>query len=421
MKKQILFSLFILFFLTGFSQSKKLIPAAKPEDVGLSSERLKRIDYKMQELVDNKSFPGVAVMIVRNGKIAYSKAYGTSDISGNTPMQKDAIFRIASQTKAITSTAVMMLFEEGKFLLDDPVSKYIPEFKEPKLLDKFNPADSRYTTKPATGEITIRQLLTHTSGLDYSAVGSNEFKAIYAKAKVPSGIGTSEGKLADKMKVLGGLPLKHNPGERYTYGLNSDVLGYLIEVLSGMSLNDYFKTRIFTPLEMSDTYFYLPKEKQGRLVAVHTSTDTGIKKVETSIYDNVNPLYPTTEGTYFSGGAGLSSTMEDYAKFLQMFLNGGEYNGKRLLSRKTIELMLTNQTAELTEQMGLGFGLETIKNDSKSILTTGSFMWGGAFNTMYWADPKEKLIGLVYTQMYYGKYWQLGDIFKILTYQSITD
>jgi CubicO group peptidase (beta-lactamase class C family) len=405
----------------SFSQTKGLTPAAKPEEAGLSTERLTRVDKMIGEFIAAKRIPGAVVLIARNGKIAYHKAYGVSDVETQTPLKKDDIFRIASQTKAITSLAVMMLWEEGKFSLDDPLSKYIPEFKNPQVLFSFNMADSSYLAKPATGEITIRQLLTHTSGIDYASIGSPEFKAIYAKAGIPSGIGNHTGKLSDKIKALGKLPLKHNPGERYTYGLNTDVLGYLIEVLSGLPFDEFLRTRVFTPLGMKDTYFYLPKEKTGRLVALHENGGGTAVKVKHSIYDHVDPAYPTLNGTYHSGGAGLSSTAEDYARFLQMFLNGGKYNGVQLLSRKTIELMLTNQTQEpITEQFGLGFGLETAKNDYRSVLSLGSFLWGGAFATNYWADPKEKLIGIIFTNIYYNQF-SVDDKFKVLTYQSITD
>jgi CubicO group peptidase (beta-lactamase class C family) len=216
--------------------------------------------------------------------------------------------------------------------------------------------------------------------------------------------------------------LKHNPGEQWTYGLNTDVLGYLVEVLSGMSFDQFLRTKIFQPLGMNDTYFYLPKEKHSRLVRLYQSKDGLIARVNESAYDGVNPNYPAVEGKYFSGGAGLSSTVEDYAKFLQLFLNKGEYNGTRLLSRKTVELMLTNQLqSPITNQFGLGFGLETDKNDYQSIVSLGSFSWGGAFNTHYWADPKEKLIGLIFTNMYNTPYWNIGDKYKVLTYQAIVD
>jgi CubicO group peptidase (beta-lactamase class C family) len=286
----------------------------------------------------------------------------------------------------------------------------------------FNPKDSSYTTEPVKSEITIRQLLTHTSGLDYAGIGSPDFKAIYAKSGIPSGIGNNMMVLGDKMKILAKLPLKHNPGERWTYGLNDDMLGYFVEVISGMSFDQFLKKRIFEPLGMNDTYFYLPAEKHNRLVYLYQGKDETIVKATGKIYDGVDPNYPKTQGKYFSGGAGLSSTAEDYAKFLQLFLNNGTYNGVRLLSRKTVELMLTNQLQpNVGGPFGLGFGLETPQNDFESPFSIGSFRWGGAFNTHYWADPKEKLIGLLFTNIYQTQYWTLGEKFKALTYQSIAD
>ena len=405
-----------------FGSIAQTLTPAKPEKAGIVPERLQRVDQMVNGFLANGQIPGAVVLIARNGKIAYHKAYGYSNLENKTPLKPNDIFRIASQSKAITSLAVMMLFEEGKFLLDEPVSKYIPEFKNPRVLVNFNEKDSSYFTEPAKSEPTIRQLLTHTSGVDYAGIGNKEFKAIFAKAGVPSGIGNHQGLLADKMKILAKLPLKHHPGERYTYGLNSDVLGYLVEIWSGMSLDQFFKTRIFTPLGMNDTYFYLPTEKHNRLVTLYETRDGKLVKPTGKIYDGVTPEYPTLAGTYYSGGAGLSSTVEDYAKFLQLFLNGGVYNGKRLLSRKTVELMLTNQVQPpLTNQVGLGFGLETSVNDHQSIVSIGSFSWGGAFNTHYWADPKEKLVGLIFTNMYSSPVWTIGDKFKIATYQAIAD
>lgn len=404
-----------------FAQPIKNFTPAKPEDAGMSVERLDRIDKYLQDYVSKKMIPGAVVLIVRNGKSVYHKAFGYADIENNIELKKDNIFRIASQSKAITSLAVMLLFEEGKFQLDDAVSKYIPSFKSPRVLERLNWIDTTYTTQPAKGEITIRQLLTHTSGLDYAAIGSQEFKAIYAKAGVPSGIGNHNMILSEKMKILSGLPLKNHPGEQYTYSLGIDVLGYLVEVLSGMSFDQFLRTRIFQPLGMNDTYFYLPKEKHSRLVTLYESKDGLIKKVDHKIYDGVNPDYPKLEGKYYSGGAGLSSTVEDYAKFLQLFLNKGEFNGVRLLSRKTVEIMLTNQIQlQIPNQHGLGFGLETEKNDHQSIVSIGTFNWGGAFNSQYWADPKEKLILIIYTNMYSSPY-RTGDYFRNLTYQSIID
>ncbi len=410
--------LLTLLFILQVLHVQAQITAGKPEEVGMSSERLARVDQMINDHINQKWFPGAVALIIRKGKIVHYKAYGVSDADKNTPMKKDDIFRIASQTKAITSLAVMMLFEEGKILMGDPISKFIPEFKKPQVLKTFNEKDSTYTTEPAKSEITIRQLLSHTSGIDYAGIGTKEMRAIYAKAKIPSGIGTPEFSLGEKMKLLGTLPLKHHPGENYTYSLSTDVLGYLVEVVSGMTLDEFFKKRIFEPLEMKDTYFYLPKEKQTRLVSLYEEKNGVAVKVMPD--KGVNPDYPKAEGKYFSGGAGLSSTVEDYAHFLQMMIDGGVYNGKRLLSRKTIELMLTNQTGELQTQFGLGFGLETAKNDALSIVSQGSFNWGGIFATTYWADPKEKIVGLVYTQIWPTTH-SISERFKVLTYQAIVD
>jgi CubicO group peptidase (beta-lactamase class C family) len=425
MKFLFAFFLSIISITAGIAQNVKNITTSTAiESNGFSPDRLSRIDQTIQDHVTKAEIPGAVALIIRDGKIVYHKAFGYSDIEKKTPLQKNDIFRIASQTKAITSLAVMMLWEEGKFLLDEPISKYIPEFKSPTVLKTFNAADSSYTTEPAKNEITIRHLLTHTSGLDYAGIGSPEFKAIYAKAGIPSGIGNDQFILGERIRILAKLPLKHQPGERWTYGLNTDVLGHLVEVLSKMSFDQFLKKRIFDPLGMNDTYFYLPSDRHSRLVTLHHYKDNKLAAMKEKAYDGVDPFYPRLAGKYFSGGAGLSSTVEDYAKFLQLFLNKGEYNGARLLSRKTVELMLTDQISESVSsgtEFGLGFGLETDANDSRSSVSKGSFSWGGAFNTHYWADPKERLIGILYTNMYSSPLWNIGERFKNLTYQSIND
>jgi len=407
----------------SIAQSTKKLTQGNPEENGFSPERLARIDQTLNEYVAKGYIPGAVALIVRNGKIVYEKSFGFSDVESKTTLKSDHIFRIASQSKAITSLAVMMLWEEGKFTLDEPISKYIPEFKNPKVLVTFNEKDSSYTAMPAKSEITIRQLLTHSSGIGYANIGTKEFNAISSKAHVPSGIGISNNTdvLADKMKILGSLPLRHHPGEEWTYGLNTDLLGYLVEVLSGSTFNEFLQQRIFKPLGMNDTYFYLPREKQNRLVSLYENKENKLSKPAV-VYDNVDPNYPNTDGKYYSGGAGLSSTVEDYAKFLQLFLNKGEYNGVRLLGRKTVELMLTNQLqAPITEKFGLGFGLETPENDYKSPYSIGSFSWGGAFSTAYWADPREKLIGIIFTNIYNNKHGELAEKYKALLYQAIVD
>jgi len=398
------------------------------EAAGMSSERTQRIGKVLQQYVDSGRMNGAVALVVRNGKVAYYESFGYNDVENKTPLKKDAIFRMASQTKAVTSVAVMMLYEEGRFMLDDPISKFIPSFGKPLVLDKFNPADSSYTTIPAKREITIRDLLTHTSGIGYAQIGSKEANAIYAKAGIIGGIGVDKFILADKIKALGPLPLFHQPGEKWTYGLNVDVLGYLVEVVSGLSLAEFFKQRIFEPLGMKDTYFYLPKEKQDRLVQLYTEDTVTGKAVKMREKININGQflrdYPNTAGTFFSGGGGLSGTIYDYAIFLQMLLNGGEYNGKRFLSRNTVRMMTMNQIGELNRgnnKFGLGFGITTEKGSAVLPTQEGVFEWGGMFATTFWVDPKEKMVALLYRNIYPTRYGNLGDLFKVLVYQAIND
>lgn len=383
---------------------------------GFDPERLARIDRWAQDLVAKKQIPGAVVMMVRGGETAYHKAYGVRDLGTGAPMRTDDIFRIASQTKAITSLAVMMLWEEGRFGLDDPIGRYIPAFREQTVLAKFNAADSSFESKPTRRRITIRQLLTHTSGLDYAEIGSAQFQAMYAKAGI-SAIGREGAVLATSIDALGGLPLAHEPGERFTYGLSTDVLGRLVEVVSGMSLDRFFRTRVFEPLKMRDTGFELPADRHARLVALHEDS-AGTLKGSHAALGKSHPDFPAREVTYFSGGGGLSGTTADYARFLQLFLNGGELDGVRLLGRKTVELMLTNQVASLPMAFGLGFALETEGSDYRSPASVGTFSWSGAFKTYYWADPKEQLVALVYTNIYGGATVIEGP-FKALVYGAL--
>ena len=397
---------------------------ARPESVGFSSERLKRIDENINEWMKNGRLNGCVALIIRKGKIVYNKAFGYDDLEKTIPLRTDNIFRIASQTKAITSTAIMMLYEEGKFLLDDAVSKYIPEFAKQQVLDKFNAADSSYTTLPAKSEITIRQLLTHTSGVGYPQIGSKEANAIYAKAGLLAGIGVEKGRsMAEDVKKIAKLPLMHQPGEKWTYGFNTDILGHLVEVFSGMSLDQFFKKRIFEPLGMKDTYFYLPAAKYNRLVTLYEEKDGRLVKAgDINVNGNVAVDYPKTDNTYYSGGGGLSSTVLDYGIFLQMILNGGEFNGKRLLAPNTVRIMLMNQIGDVNfgaNKMGLGFGITTEKGSSILPTPEGVFEWGGAFSTSYWADPKENLVGLLYCQLWGSSLWDNATKFKVLVYQAL--
>lgn len=386
-------------------------------------DRLNRIDNVIKGYVENKWIAGAVCLVTKDGKPAYYKAFGMDDIDEKKAMQKDAIFRIASQTKAITSTAVMMLWEEGKFLLDDPISKYIPSFAQSNVVDQFNEKDSTFTTKPAKRAITIRDLLTHTSGIGYAQIGSPKMKAIYAKAGIQVGFSDHKELLADAINKLGTLPLEHDPGEKFTYSLSVDVLGRLVEVVSGMSLDQFFEQRLFVPLEMKDTYFRLPDAKRARLVQVYTEdANNKVVKWKKDTFPGTTIDYPINDNGYFAGGAGLVSTISDYAAFLQLFINGGAYKGKQLLARHTVEIMTKNQVGDLplgADKFGLGFQVTTDAGNAKLGLSEGSIAWGGFFGTVYWADPKEKLAGLLFIQQWPLSHSDLGDKFKVLVYQAL--
>ena len=423
MTKSALFLLIsISFFSQGISQPPVFSPV-NPASAKFSEKRLDRIDLLIRQYIDSGWIKGAVAFIARDGKIVYNKAFGTDDAERNQSLRADAIFRIASQTKAITSVALMTLYEEGKFLLDDPVSKYIPEFAKPKVVDQYNEKDSSFTTIPARREITIRDLLTHTSGIDYAVIGSQRMKAIYAKHNIPVGFVSEPLILGTEMKKLAALPLQHQPGEKFTYGLNTDVLGYLVEVLSGMTLDKFFQRSIFAPLGMNDTYFYLPESKVKRLTTLYTEDKERKITRYPAAQGTVPGDFPTLKGTYFSGGAGLSSTIKDYAIFLQMLLNKGIYNGQRILSRRTVELMTSNQVGDLllggVDKFGLGFQVTTERGQAKTALSEGSFSWGGYFGTTYWVDPKEKLVCLLFMQQSPISHGEIQNKFKALVYQAV--
>jgi CubicO group peptidase (beta-lactamase class C family) len=412
----------------AYTQSGILSEAA-PQAGGFSASRLARLDSGMTDWVKKKWINGSVALIARKGKIVFYKACGYNDLDTKAPLDKNGIFRIASQTKAITTVAAMMLWEEGKFSLDDPVSKYIPTFSNERVMDSFNPKDTTYTSVPAKRPITILDLLTHTSGIGYPAIGTPEANAMYAKSRITGGLGIKNQKLSDAMTRLGTLPLLFQPGEKWMYGLNLDVLGYLIELWSGMSLEEFFTKRIFQPLGMKDTYFNVPPEKASRLVNFFQEDSSGIKKQRKVFGGFLDMNYPLQKTDYFSGGGGLSSTIYDYAVFLQMLLNGGEYNGVRLLAHNTVRMMTTNQIGDLFVNFGVktelkfGFGFSLI-TDTGSRLTpsqAGTYAWGGVFSTSYWVDPKEDMLVLIYRQIWGPHVVETDKAFKPLVYQAIND
>ena len=383
---------------------QKLIEAKNAEAVGISTERLMRLDNVMKNFVTDNKIPGFTAILIRNGQIVYHKAYGLADVDTRRPMKQDDIFRIASMTKAITATAVMMLYEEGKFGLDDPISKYIPEFKNPTVLTSFRFSDSTYTTQPAKSEITIRQLMNHTSGLGYGMIdGEERFKALYQKAGITDLFTTEAISIGESVRKLAKLPLHFNPGEKYSYSEGLDVMGYFVEVISGVPFDEYLRTHLFEPLGMKDTYFYLPQDKSDRLVTIHRPENGQWAAFPVTFYD---PNYPRKGAKkFFSGGAGLSSTARDYATFLQMLVNGGAYGGKRYLSRMTTELLtVSNQTGTLFNgengpmHFSLGFSVVNPIGHDRGLGSVGKFNWGGYFNTNYFADPKEKIVAVLMKQ-----------------------
>ena len=419
MKK--ILSIFLVFFTLQTAIAQTLSPIIVKHG-GVNYERLAQIDTLLKDYVDKNWLVGDVVLIVKDNQLVYYKGHGYSNLSIKKPMQADAIFRIMSQTKAIISLGVMQLFERGLLGLDQNISDFIPEFKNPKLIKSFNKLDSSFTTTPSNREITIRDLLTHTSGIDYPAIGTDTMQAVYAKNNIPSGLGYFNENLLAKMKALGKLPLLHNPGERFTYGLNADLLGCIIEIISRESLETYCLKNIFEPLGMKDTYFNVPATKAARLATVYTE-DPNQKIIEWSpTFRNIDPKYPLITKSYFSGGAGLSSTAFDYSIFLQMLLNKGSYNGKQILGRRTVELMLSPQLADNLfgdDNFCLGFALTSKKSANLKMPNEGSFAWGGYYGTTYWADPKEKLICLIMTQQNPNSHYDYVDKIRNIIYGSL--
>jgi CubicO group peptidase (beta-lactamase class C family) len=428
---RILFTLIgIVSFMASCRQPAQLIPevvltSGSPEAGGMAPDRLGRISKMLEQAVSDGEIPGGVALIARNGKVVYHHAFGMSDVRDNQPFSKDAVFRIASQTKAITATAVMMLWEEGRFRLDDPISRYIPEFSEPSVIMGFVEEDTTYTAEPAGKEITIRHLLTHTSGIGYGVIDSDpRFRKIYNKARITDLFTTEDISIGASVRKLAGLPLHHKPGEKFTYSEGLDVLGYLIEVITGKPFDSFLRERIFDPLGMNDTWFYLPESKASRLVPVQHLKEGQWEQYPVTFYD---PDYPIKGAKRFlSGGAGLSSTARDYAVFLQMFLNKGEYNGIRLLSRTTVETMMANQIGDLwaggPKHYGLAFGVvnpDGIAFGGEGGL--GTFDWGGYFNTQYFADPGEQLIGILMKQTQGTASDQTGWKFRQMTFAAIDD
>ena len=402
LRKLLAYTCLLLFGVTTLAFGQGL-PMAVPEAVGVSAERLERIRPVMQGYVDEGHLPGFLTVVARRGKIVHFETMGMRDVEDNKPVEPDTIFRIYSMSKPITSVAVMMLYEEGHFQLGTPVSKFIPEFKNMEVYNE-DQTEILETEK----EMTIKHLLMHTAGLTYGW-GNKPVDERYKASKIFEPNTT----LVDMVKKLSDIPLVHEPGERWTYGVSVDVLGYLVEVVSGMPFEEFLQTRLFGPLGMVDTGFSVPPEKVDRYAALyrHNREEGQKQRVEDA------PLANDDVSFFPSGGGGLVSTAADYMRFSQMLLNGGELDGVRMLGKKTVELM---RYPHHDDWFGLGFAVVTDKEPPNTLESVGNFSWGGAAATTFWIDPEEELIGLLMTQLLNNPH-PFQQQFKVLTYQALTE
>jgi CubicO group peptidase (beta-lactamase class C family) len=399
--------------------SAQALPTAAPESVGMSSERLARLTAVMETYAREKNVAGSVTLVLRAGKVAYFEPAGYADVERGERMRKDTIFRMASMSKAVTTVGAMMLVEEGRMLLSDPVSKYVPAFKTTTVRSSAG-TGAAINPVVARRQITIRDLMTHTSGASY---GGGDLEELYTAA------GFTQWYFADKPQPIGywieklaTLPFESHPGERYVYGYSTDVLGHVIEKVSGMPLDRYLETHVFTPLKMADTSFFLPAAKESRLAVVYGREEGGVITRGGDGHPGQG-AYVRGPRAAFSGGAGLLSTATDYARFLQMLLNGGELDGVRLLSPKTIELMTVNHIGDLYVATGRGFGLgfETVEDLGRSgrYGSEGEFSWGSAYFSRYWVDPKEQLIAVFLTQLLPSGGLDLQEKLRVLVNQAI--
>ena len=438
------------------------LPTVAASEVGLSDERLGRLAEVVQGYVDDEAIAGAVTLIARKGGQAHVRAYGMADRDAGTEMTPEAIFRIASMTKPVTSVAVMMLYEEGRFKLNDPVGLYLPELASLEVLtpgdsgvvEVLTPGDSGVVEVltpgdtgdavgrvPARRPMTIRHLLTHTSGIGYRFLGDlgasptqQVLSELYRDAGIADGLAEHDGTIEGLVTALGQLPLMHEPGAAFTYGLSDDVLGRLVEVLSGTTFDEFLRTRLFEPLGMVDTFFYIPGAKAHRLAALYAPNAAGgLDEVEGTV-EGTHLIYSATYSTgehrsYFAGGAGLSSTVQDYARFLQMLLNGGELDGVRMLSPITVDLMTRDHIGDVpagsvvqpgSAGFGLGFAIRGNPGADGEIGSEGAYYWSGFFNTTFWVDPKEQLLGILMTQVFPSGS-DIQERFRIMAYQSIVD
>jgi CubicO group peptidase (beta-lactamase class C family) len=396
------------------------IPKSDPGGVGLSPERLARVSALVKRYIDQGEIAGAVTLVARRGHVAHFEANGVSDLATRAPMKTDAIFRLASMTKPLTSLAAMMLLEEGRFLLDDPVSRFLPEYKEMKVALANAPnerAAGGFRLVPAARDITIRQLLTHTAGLASGTAGPTT--EMYSGLRDFS---KPDNTMDDYSKALAKMPLNFHPGDAWEYGPATNIVGRLVEVVSGKTLDEFFRERIFEPLGMTDTYFYLPDARIPRLAAAYVKKDGKLEKITT-------PGPVARNGRYFAGAGGLAGTAEDYLRFCQMLLNGGQLDGARIAGRKTIESMTANHIGGIPlwqdtyrgYGFGLGFRVRMDVGQSATLGSVGEYGWGGAYGTYFFIDPKEQLVGILMFQLMPYAHLNIRPEFQNAVNQAIVD
>ncbi|MEM7574376.1 MAG: serine hydrolase domain-containing protein [Bacteroidota bacterium] len=411
----------ILLSLAVFAQPQDFQLAATVEDQGFAPDRLAKLDSFLRHLVDEAIVPQAVTFVARRGEIVHHKGFGYHNLDTQQPISTDALFRIASQTKAIVTIGLLTLYEEGHFLLEDPISKYLPEFSHPRILSEYDTASLEYTSRPAEVPINIRHLLTHTAGIPYSHPLEER-----PEFQLPYFASLEADQLEEVCRKIAARPLLHEPGEQFTYGLNIEVIGRLIEVLSGQALDVFLQQRIFIPLGMNDTHFYLPPGQENRLVELYSKAapDAPLELHENETYRTF--AYAGAQ-TYFSGGAGLVGSIEDYAKFLQMLLNGGRFNDHRILSPHTIDFLLRNHSGDNTvwnrqDPYGLGFMRFSAQSRYGDQASTSSFNWGGMYCSEYTADPDNELLLLIYTNVHpVPQYSEIVRKFRIMVYSALLE
>ena len=381
------------------------LPVTSPENAGMSSEKLARVKSSVQALIDNEKMAGASIIVARKGKIVLSETFGMMDKKANKSMQPDTIFCIYSMSKPITSVAAMMLYEQGKLKLDDPISKYIPEFKGLKVYSESGKLDDQVR------QMSVRDLLRHTSGLTYGFFGNTAVDKMY----MANGVLNRKSSLQAMINKLSGIPLLYQPGTKWHYSVSTDVLGYLVQKVSGQPLNEFFRQNIFEPLDMKDTAFYVPNEKVNRFAACYGPGQNGGLR----IVDEPTQSRYRTRANLFSGGGGLVSTARDYMRFSQMLLNKGQLDGKRLLRSETVEMMTSNQLPDSVKRCdGEGFGLGFSVRLRDGRFPQGEYGWGGAASTHFWISPKDELIVIALSQ-YMPFSSQLQNAVKSIIYDSI--